>query len=1010
MTFAIDSWTRVACDALPLWLSRTNAAWFVPDDEGDALLRSLQSDPRRPLHPHQQKFLNRLPGEPASTYTGRARYLENTHLEELWFHITNACDMACRHCLFASGPAAGPSLSAGFVLDTARQASEMGCSTFALTGGEPFVHPDIREIIDGLLALPESHVIVLTNAKALGEYLDDLHRWQGERFHLQISMDGLQQAHDRIRGAGSFAALERTLSLLRSQGVPFTLSMAVSRHNAADMPKVAAYASTANASSLHYMWYFARGRGTQEAFIDAQRLAPLLIDSAREAEKRSLLIDNIETLKTQIFSPGGTIHDGGGAGWLSAAIGPDARLYPSAATIGIEALAYDIGASLESAWRESPALKRIRTATIAHDSDPWRFYTGGGDFDHSYSWNSSITGADPYIPLYTNVFRWLISREANRYPVKRGCSLRLASGEILESCGTHGGVALTHSNCLLSLSGQTYQSVGAFYTKAAQTDNEDILNPICYPEETISHIPPRFRFRGYGCGSPVIDAAVRTGEDVVDLGCGRGIECFIAARTAGANGSVTGIDMLDSMLTISREGAAEIARSLGYDNMRFRKGYLETLPLEADSADVVLSNCVLNLSPHKRKTFSEVFRVVRPGGRFVASDVVCETDPGPAIRNDTTLKGECIAGALRQQDICGLLEEAGFESIYLIKRFPYRVVQGRQFYSLTFETRKPDRSSPMIKCMYRGPATVLQTDGHTVLAPGMQTIVPRDAAHALRDQVFIFDDHGSIVNMAMQSSCACATPTKEAHEAPAPAAPQDTRHQSGCMVCGAPLRYLTGDQIHSCTYCERRLAANALCANGHFVCDRCHSADALAVITRLCQETTETDLLSLFNKIRNHPAVPVHGPEHHALIPGIIMAGFRNSGGTLPPDIVAAAIQRGSQIAGGSCAFTGVCGAATGVGIAFSLILEANPLKGALRQRVQSAVIEAMKRIAGIEGPRCCLRDGTTALRCAADISREYLPVALKAEMVSPCGQRHLNAECIGRRCPLHSISQGSSK
>jgi hypothetical protein len=293
----------------------------------------------------------------------------------------------------------------------------------------------------------------------------------------------------------------------------------------------------------------------------------------------------------------------------------------------------------------------------------------------------------------------------------------------------------------------------------------------------------------------------------------------------------------------------------------------------------------------------------------------------------------------------------------------------------------------------------------------MQTIVPRDAAHALRDQVFIFDDDGSIVNMTMQSSCACAAPTKkDSREAPASAAPQDIRYQSGCMVCGAPLRYLTGDQIHSCAYCERSLAANALCANGHFVCDHCHSADARAVIARLCQESRESDLLSLFNKIRNHPAIPVHGPEHHALIPGVIAACYRNSGGVLSDDMVAAAIERGSQIAGGSCAFTGVCGAATGVGIAFSLILEANPLKGAPRQRVQSAAIEAMKRIAEIEGPRCCLRDGTNALRCAAEISRDYLPVALRAELVSPCVQRHLNAECIGRRCPLHSVSQGSGK
>jgi len=120
----------------------------------------------------------------------------------------------------------------------------------------------------------------------------------------------------------------------------------------------------------------------------------------------------------------------------------------------------------------------------------------------------------------------------------------------------------------------------------------------------------------------------------VDLGCGRGVECFLAARAVGVNGRVIGVDMLDSMLGIARSGAAQVAGNLGYENMEFRKGYLEALPLETGSVDPVISNCVLNLTADKRRTFAEIRRVLRPGGRVVVSDVVTEHVPDAAILND----------------------------------------------------------------------------------------------------------------------------------------------------------------------------------------------------------------------------------------------------------------------------------------------------------------------------------------------------------------------------------------
>jgi hypothetical protein len=162
------------------------------------------------------------------------------------------------------------------------------------------------------------------------------------------------------------------------------------------------------------------------------------------------------------------------------------------------------------------------------------------------------------------------------------------------------------------------------------------------------------------------------------------------------------------------------------------------------------------------------------------------------------------------------------------------------------------------------------------------------------------------------------------------------------------------------------------------------------------------DMIRLLGQIRRHPAVPMHGPEHHALVPGIILVAYRNAGGEISDSIIKNGVKRGSSVAGGYCAFMGVCGAAVGVGIAFSLILDANPLAPDKRKLVQRCTRAALEEISKVKAARCCQRDSWLALKKAASLSETYLPITLKSENDLICQQKRQNKECMGLECPLY--------
>ncbi|MEM4729328.1 MAG: arsenite methyltransferase [Thermoplasmata archaeon] len=184
-----------------------------------------------------------------------------------------------------------------------------------------------------------------------------------------------------------------------------------------------------------------------------------------------------------------------------------------------------------------------------------------------------------------------------------------------------------------------------------------------YSDDELRSLPPGTDM-GLGCGTPVAHASLRRGETVLDLGSGAGIDCFLAARRVGSKGRVIGVDMTPEMVARARAAA----RRGGYANVEFRRGELERLPVEDGSVDVVISNCVINLVPDKARVFREAFRVLRPGGRLVVSDIVLRGELPEGVRRSVRAYTSCIAGAVPEDEYLALIESAGFRRVRVVEK------------------------------------------------------------------------------------------------------------------------------------------------------------------------------------------------------------------------------------------------------------------------------------------------------------------------------------------------------
>jgi ubiquinone/menaquinone biosynthesis C-methylase UbiE len=309
------------------------------------------------------------------------------------------------------------------------------------------------------------------------------------------------------------------------------------------------------------------------------------------------------------------------------------------------------------------------------------------------------------------------------------------------------------------------------YERAARQVEAGLCVPVCHDQSLLEAIPEEIIERDYGCGDP--SRYVRTGETVLDLGSGSGKGCYIISQIVGPSGTVIGVDFNQEMLALARKYQDVIGRKLGYHNVEFRRGRIQNLKIELDlveqylarhpvrslsdlmrlrefeakitreqplvpddSVDVIVSNCVLNLvrPDDKRELFSEMYRVLKRGGRVAIADIVSDEPVPNHLKNDPTLWSGCISGAFQEEELLRAFEEAKFYGIRIeeMQSEPYQTIEGIEFRSMTITAYK-GKEGPCIErnqaVIYRGPWKQVLDDDNHILPRGVRIAVCEKTYH-----------------------------------------------------------------------------------------------------------------------------------------------------------------------------------------------------------------------------------------------------------------------------------------
>lgn len=229
--------------------------------------------------------------------------------------------------------------------------------------------------------------------------------------------------------------------------------------------------------------------------------------------------------------------------------------------------------------------------------------------------------------------------------------------------------------------------------------------------------------------------------------------------------------------------------------------------------------------------------------------------------------------------------------------------------------------------------------------------------------------------------------------------------KSNCFLCGSRLVYQNEVQLLTCALCGKDSQSEAACEQGHYICDACHSASANDLIETICIHSDSTEPVKLANSLMNAPSVAMHGPEHHFLVPAVLITAYYNQ--KTDPETkrrkIKIARQRAENVLGGFCGFYGACGAGVGTGIFVSLITDSTPLSTTSWGLSNQMTAESLRCIGALGGPRCCKRDTFMALKTARKFVKQNFGVSLNVPDTIVCEFTALNRECIEDSCPFHA-------
>ncbi len=983
---------RIPYKEIAIYINPDIPYWFVPNNAGDKFFQEYlkTSDiysalkkieiPLSSAAISSERFLNyikNISGYYKKKYNGRMEYIDFSYPKEVWLHITNRCNLKCAHCLFSDFLNNNSEMPFEELIKIVDELNSSGTNIFIFTGGEPLIYPDLDKVLKHILDRNrDNKIAILTNGLLIEKFYKKIKNLDLSRIHFQVSCEGIFENYENIRKA-TFSEFLTAINFLQRNNLNYTLGIDLIDES---IEKVIDFFLEKKVKFFHFFYHIPSGNGKNIETPYIELLAKKLIRAKNKCNNVNAEIDNFTSFETQVFTYPGIKHDLTSCGIELVAISPDMKVYPTAATVFQEKLCCgDLKKeNFYSIWENSKILNKLRKMSVVNmlelKNSPFKFIHGGGDFDLSYFYNI----VDPFIPLYKEIIKFLIFENVTKLEInnRKVPEIILESRDILKDCGKKGEVFLNHSNCLLSMASDNgIEVVQSFYKEAAIEGNEDILNPFL-ENLKIEDIPEENLSKSFGCGSPVIFADLKKGDKILDIGCGSGVETLIAADEVGANGIVAGIDMLPEMLKL----ADKAKKNKKKDNIIYTQGLIEKLPFKDESFNVIISNCVINLSDFKKLVFKEIYRILKNNGRIVISDVVSEKNLPPTFMQDEKLKGECLAGALTEEKLIETLRLLNFSNILVLSRTFYREVDGFKFFSITFSAEKINKKKSFV--YYPGPSNYYIDEEFNIFPKGEIRLTEKVSDNDVR---FIFDENKEIVINKEMYSC-CAIPDN-----------QDT----GCLICGAELQYFNFEKERTCFICGKKFLSNSQCKNGHFICDNCHSNTPVLKLIDYLLNCDKKDLIEIFQEARNFARFPMHGPEYHALIPGVILVSYKNNVGKITDKEIKSAILRGKKVPGGNCAFSGVCGVVTGIGIAISTIIKSTPLKAEERTINQAFCAEVLKKISEKKAARCCQRESYTGLKLFSENSKKLTGSYLPAEFNFKCSQYSLNNTCIGLECEL---------